>query len=139
MKNRKKLIVCGSIGYGGIEDIEGMYTKLGDEGFEILNHIRGKDMDYSAIRDFRDEDELCQRIVNHDLEYVDKADVLVVIFNGPSYGTAMEMYYAKQKGKKIVLLAEKEIATPWPVHFSDYVVKSQDELFRVLRDLEKEE
>ena len=79
-------MVCGSIGYGGIDDIRRIYTFLDTEGFDIVDHIVGKGMDHSGIKDFRNKKELSRQIVNHDLEYVKKADVLVVLASMPSYG-----------------------------------------------------
>jgi hypothetical protein len=35
---------------------------------------------------------------------IKKADVLVVLANGPSYGTTMEMSVAINSGKKVILL-----------------------------------
>ena len=58
-------------------------------------------MNYSDIRDFRDKRDLSRQIVNHDLQYIEKSDVIVVIVNGPSYGTAIEMYVAKNSGKNV--------------------------------------
>ena len=104
-------MVCGSIGYGGIDDIRRIYTFLDTEGFDIVDHIVGKGMDYSGIKDFRNKKELSGQIVNHDLEYVKKADVLVVLASMPSYGAAIEMFVAKNSGKKIVLLAKDPVPT----------------------------
>ena len=125
-------MVCGSIGYGGIEKIRGLYTVLKEKGFDTINHLLEKDMDYSHINDFRDKRKLSQAIVEHDLDCIDNADVLVVILNSPSYGTAMEMLIAKGKGKKIVLLAKDSVPTPWPIHFSDFIVRDEQELFQLL-------
>jgi nucleoside 2-deoxyribosyltransferase len=96
-------------------------------------------MNYSDIRDFRDKRDLSRQIVNHDLQYIEKSDVIVVIVNGPSYGTAIEMFVAKNSGKKIILLAKDAVPTPWPVHFSDYIVGSENELFDLLNNLEKKQ
>ncbi len=125
-------MVCGSIGYGGIEKIRGLYTVLKEKGFDTINHLLEKDMDYSHINDFRDKRKLSQAIVEHDLDCIDNADVLVVILNSPSYGTAMEMLIAKDKGKKIVLLANGSVPTPWPIYFSDFIVRDEQELFQLL-------
>ena len=132
-------MVCGSIGYGNVNDIKDMYTLLRSKGFSLINHIIHKGMDYSDIRDFRDKRDLSRQIVNHDLQYIEKSNVIVVIANGPSYGTAIEMYVAKNSGKKIILLAKDAVPTPWPVHFSDYIVASENELFDLLNDLEKKQ
>jgi nucleoside 2-deoxyribosyltransferase len=132
-------MVCGSIGYGNANDIKDMYTLLRSKGFSLINHIIHEEMNYSDIRDFRDKRDLSRQIVNHDLQYIEKSDVIVVIVNGPSYGTAIEMYVAKNSGKKIILLAKDAVPTPWPVHFSDYIVGSENELFDLLNNLEKKQ
>jgi nucleoside 2-deoxyribosyltransferase len=132
-------MVCGSIGYGNANDIKNMYTLLRSKGFPLINHIIHEGMDYSEISDFRDKRDLSHQIVNHDLQYIEKSDVIVVIAKGPSYGTAIEMYVAKNSGKKIILLAKDAVPTPWPVHFSDYIVGSENELFDLLNNLEKKQ
>jgi nucleoside 2-deoxyribosyltransferase len=47
-------------------------------------------MTYSDIKDFRHRSEQAAKILCHDLEYVNKADVLIVLADKPSDGTAME-------------------------------------------------
>lgn len=129
-------MVCGSIGYGGVEHIREFYSILSKEGFDVLRHVEEKSMDYSDIQDFRDKRELSKEIVNHDLEYVKKADVIVVMMSKtPSYGTWMEMYVAKMAGKKVILVANEPIPTPWPIHFSDYIVRDTEELIKKLHEL----
>ena len=130
-------MVCGSIGYGGIDNIRRFYTLLDTEGFDTVDHIVSKGMDYSDIKDFRNKKELSRQIVNHDLEYVKKADVLVVLASMPSYGAAIEMFVAKNSGKKIVLLAKDPVPTPWSINFSDYVVTTEEELIKLLWDLKE--
>ena len=53
-------MVCGSIGYGGIEKIRRLYAVLTERGFDSINHLLEKDMDYSHIYDFRDKLKLSQ-------------------------------------------------------------------------------
>jgi hypothetical protein len=36
-------------------------------------------------------------------------------------------------------LAKDAVPTPWPVHFSDYIVGSENELFDLLNNLEKKQ
>jgi nucleoside 2-deoxyribosyltransferase len=128
-------MVCGSIGYGGIDKIRKMYSLLRRKGFDIVDHLVHKGMDYSDIGDFRDKKELSQQIVNYDLQVVEKADVIVVIANRPSYGTAIEMYIARHSNKKVILLANDPVPTPWPVNFSDYVVRNEGDLIILLEKL----
>ena len=131
-------MVCGSIGYGGVDEIRRIYSLLHQKGFDIVDHLVHKRMDYSDIADFRDMKELSQQIVNHDLQFVEKTDVIVVVANRPSYGTAIEMYIAKNSNKKVILLASVPVPTPWPVNFSDYVVRNEGDLIALLEELRKE-
>lgn len=93
-------MVCGSIGYGGIEKIRKLYIVLTEKGFNSINHLLEKGMDYYHTYDFREKLKLLQVIVEHDLKCIDNADVLVDIINSPSYETAMEILIAKDKAKK---------------------------------------
>ena len=131
-------MVCGSIGYGGVDEIRRIYSLLHQKGFDIVDHLVHKRMDYSDIADFRDMKELSQQIVNHELQFVEKTDVFVVVANRPSYGTAIEMYIAKNLNKKVILLASNPVPTPWPVNFSDYVVRNEGDLIALLEELRKE-
>ena len=133
-----EVMICGSIGYGGIEEIKQLkqlYLLLEKEGFTVLNHIISENMDYAFIKDFRYEKELAAKIVAHDLKYVKKADVVVVLANKASYGTAIEMFVARQSGKKIILFAKNPIPTPRPIYFSDCVVTSQEALIRLISEI----
>lgn len=131
------VLVCGPIGYGELAKIRAIQSLLKKKGFVVLDHVSDKHMDYSRIKDFRDKQDLAKRIVEHDLEFIKKGDVIVAIINGPSYGTAIEMFVAKKLGKKVISYSEKEIPTPWPIAFSDIVVRSCDELISALREIEK--
>ena len=129
-------MVCGSIGHGDIGDIRDFQSLLKKEGFNIIDHISAEGMDYSHTRDFRDKKDFSFKIVNHDLEYVKESDVLVVLANRPSFGSAIEMFVAKNSGKPVILFAKESIPTPWPVNFSDYTVTAEQELITLLRQLE---
>lgn len=130
-------MICGSIGYGGIEKIKKLYSILKEKGFDTIDHLFEKDMDYSHINDFRCKPELSKNIVEHDLKHVSMTDILVVIGHSPSYGTGMEMVIAKNNFKQIILLASDPLPTPWPVYYSDFVVKDEQELFQILDELEQ--
>jgi hypothetical protein len=95
-----------------------------------------KGMDYSNIKDFRGKKDLSHQIVNHDLESIRQSDVLIVLSNKPSYWTGIEMFVAKNSGKRVILFAKEEVPTPRPVNFSDDIVTSKQELIKSLRQLE---
>lgn len=132
-----KIMVCGSIGYGGIHDIRQLYSFLRKEGFDTVDQIMSKGKDYSQINDFRNKKALSHQIVTNDLEFINKTDVLVVLADKPSYGTGIEMFIAKNSGKPVILFAKSPLPTPWPINFSDYIVKSEEELIKSLHDLEQ--
>jgi nucleoside 2-deoxyribosyltransferase len=87
-------------------------TFLLNHEFCILDHIVHKGMDYSHTTDFRDKEDLSSEIVKHDLKYIESSDIVIVIVNGPSYGTAIEMFVAESLGKQIILFAKDPVPTP---------------------------
>ena len=46
------------------------------------------------------------------------------------------MFAAKSLGKKIILFAKNPVPTPWPIHFSDHVAISEDQLLLILHNIE---
>lgn len=126
-----KIMVCGSIGYGGLSKIRKIQSLLKENGFTVVDQI-SKDIVCGGSKDFRNEKKLSEKVVKHDLGFVKKSDVIVVIADAPSYGTAIEMFVAKELGKKVIVFSEKEIPTPWPIAFSDYIVNSYKELILYL-------
>lgn len=38
-----------------------------------------------------------KKIVEHDLEFIKKADILIVLVDTPSFGTAIELFVAKNE------------------------------------------
>jgi hypothetical protein len=132
-----RIMVCGSIGYGGVGEIRQLYLFLRDKGFDTIDHIMSKGMDYSEIEDFRNNKDLSYQIISHDMEFIYKTDVLVVLANKPSYGTGIEMYMAKNSGKRVILFAKTPVPTPWPVNFSDEIVTSEQELIKSLSELQQ--
>lgn len=129
-----KIMVCGSIGYGGLDKIKKTQSFLKKHGFTVIDQTN-KDSGLARFKDFRDEIKLAEKIVKSDLSFVKKSDIIVAITDTPSYGTAMEIFAAKKSGKKIVILCEKKIHTPWPIAFSDHTVKSKKELIKCLKSL----
>lgn len=72
-------------------------------------------------RDYRGiEDVEWQRIVEEDLADIDSVDAMIVMAKEPSWGTAMEIVYAKQKGKFIVAVATEPVS-PWLQYHVDVI------------------
>lgn len=45
------------------------------------------------------------------------------------------MYYAKQLGKMVIVLSEREQPSPWPIAFADIIVKDINTLIDVLKTI----
>jgi nucleoside 2-deoxyribosyltransferase len=78
-------------------------------------------------RDYRGrelEPGIAARIVAGDIEDIQNSDAILVFFDKPSVGTAMEVFYAKHTLKKpvVVVNASDKPLSPWMIHHSDFVV-----------------
>jgi hypothetical protein len=71
--------------------------------------------------------------VQRDLDDADRCDVMVVYLPILSAGACMEMFYAKRKGKIIIVVSEIKCLSPWIVFHSDTIIKSIDQLEETLK------
>ena len=70
--------------------------------------------------------------VERDLQDIEKCDVLVAYLPKLSAGTCMELFQAKRKGKKVIVVSEMECVSPWIVVHSDVILRNIEELKGVL-------
>ncbi len=127
-----KVIVCGSVGYGGIDNIRKLQRFLKERGYDVLDQLK---LDYSEVDDFRDKPELWSKIVRNDLDFCEKADVIVLIATNPSFGAMAEVVVSAMKGKPVIAFCPKAVKSPWPLYFATAVAKSGEELLSVLESL----
>jgi nucleoside 2-deoxyribosyltransferase len=66
--------------------------------------------------------------IKRDLEDIEKCDVLVAYIPKLSAGTCMELFYAKQKGKKTICICKIKNPSPWILTHSDIIIKKIEEL-----------
>jgi hypothetical protein len=66
--------------------------------------------------------------VQRDLDDADRCDVMVVYLPKLSAGACMELFYAKRKGKRIIIVSELPCLSPWIVVHSDAIVKRFEDL-----------
>ncbi len=71
--------------------------------------------------------------VQRDLEDAERCDIMVVYLPKLSAGACMEMFHAKRKGKKIIVVSDMECLSPWIVVHSDLILKSFDGLEEALK------
>lgn len=85
-------------------------------------------------RDYRGrQDECYAKIVEQDKKDIDAADIVIVRYTRPSVGTSMEMLYAWEKEKFVILWADQGIPlSPWLIYHCHINVFSRATLVRIL-------
>ena len=59
------------------------------------------------------EEDVAEDIVDRDRQMIDQASAVLVNGNEPSWGTAMEVFYAKSLGKPVIAFTNAETISPW--------------------------
>jgi len=65
--------------------------------------------------------------IRRDLEDIDQCDLLIAYLPRLSAGTCMELFYAKRRGKKTVVICRMENPSPWIVAHSDVLLKTVED------------
>jgi nucleoside 2-deoxyribosyltransferase len=73
--------------------------------------------------------------VGRDLADAERCDVLIAYLPQLSAGACMELFYAKRKGKKVIVVSDMACLSPWIVVHSDAIVKRFEELEDALRQV----
>lgn len=73
--------------------------------------------------------------IKRDLEDIEKCDILVAYMPKLSAGTCMELFYAKQKGKKTMCICKIKNPSPWIILHSDITIRKIGELRTHLRNI----
>lgn len=86
------------------------------------------------VRDYRGREDLNVReIVEQDKRDISDCDVLLVKYDKPSVGTSMEIMYAYERSKCIVVVAaETTSISPWLRYHSSKIFHTFDEAFSYL-------
>lgn len=105
----KKVYLAGPI--HGCSDAECMQWRrqanelLGTHGFSCVDPM---------FRDYRGREEhTADSIVKEDLGWIEASDIVLVNANRPSWGTAMECYYATSTGKTVIAFTSATAISPW--------------------------
>jgi nucleoside 2-deoxyribosyltransferase len=95
-----------------------------DRGWEAVDPMR---------RDFRGRTQGHEReIVEGDLADIDGCDAVLAAFTAPDEGTAMEAWYARSRGTRIVAYTGGAPAHPWTVYVADAVLADLDRAVEAL-------
>ena len=107
---------------------------------ELAKKVLGKDfllLD-PMRRNFKDREvDSANEIVEFDLQDVRDADILLVNYNKPSIGTAMEVFYASQNlGKFVVAFSPYSFkdSSPWMVRYCTKILPDLESAMTYLKD-----
>ena len=132
---KKKVFIAGPI--LGMETNQGYRQKITDmllrQGLDVIDPWNREKVLYNG-------DERCWwdkvptfDFIQRDLDDAELCDIMVVYLPILSAGACMELFYAKRKGKKIIVVSEIECLSPWIIAHSDVVVKNFDQLEDALK------
>lgn len=132
----KKLIVYLAGAIKGLTDSEANNWRdeitlgLGNAEFEILNPMR---------RDYRGREssyESAHEIITLDKLDIDNSDFLIVNYEKPSVGTSMEVLYAWERGKPIIIISQVEFndIPPWMMYHSTKIVYNQVDAIKWIKN-----
>lgn len=85
-------------------------TKLQLYGLKVVNPLQ---LTWSA----GELDDGLERRVRHSLDLIDQSDALLANLLRPSYGTAMEIFYAHRRGKAVTVVGQSPFS-PWVLSHS---------------------
>lgn len=117
-RKRLKVYLCGPI--NGCTDSECKDWR--SEAKKVL-----PDTIDPMVRDYRGREDQCvKEIVELDKKDIDSCDALLVNYDKPSVGTSMEILYAWERNKQIVVVARPDAKiSPWLKYHSGIVSSFQ--------------
>jgi len=105
-------------------------------GFEIIDPWKRERVLYNGTDECWWDKVPTFDFVQRDLDDADRCDIMVVYLPILSAGACMEMFYAKRKGKKIIVVSQIKYLSPWIVYHSDKIIKSFSQLEDELKSLQ---
>jgi nucleoside 2-deoxyribosyltransferase len=133
----KKAFISGPI--QGIENEQGYREAIGKIcvrlGYETIDPWLREKMIYRGNEPCWWTKVPAAGFVGRDLEDIEKCDVLIAYLPKLSAGTCMELFYAKQKGKRVIVVSEISCLSPWIVVHSDRILRGIEELEGALKQM----
>ncbi len=85
-------------------------------------------------KDYRGRtDEFYVELVESDKQDIDESGALLVNYDKPSVGTSMEILYAWEREKPVIVVAKKDTPiSPWLKYHAETIVHSFAEAFEIL-------
>jgi len=135
---KKKVFISGPIlGMETNQGYRGIITEICVTlGFEVIDPWRREKSLYKGGEEWWWPNVPAAGFVQRDLDDAERCDVMIVYLPKLSAGACMELFYAKRKGKKIIVVSEMKSLSPWIVIHSDAIVKRFEELEEPLKKIQ---
>lgn len=129
---KKKIYLCGPI----MDEHEGHARAWRQKAKELLAH------DFVLLdpmrRNFKDREvDSANEIVEFDLQDIRDADIILVNYNKPSIGTAMEVFYASHDLRKFVVAFSPfsfKDCSPWMVRFCTKILPTLEDACAYIKE-----
>ncbi len=102
-------------------------------GYEVIDPWKREKVLYRAEEPCWWDKVPVEGFVQRDLDDADRCEVMIVYMPRLSAGACMELFYAKRKGKRVIVVSEMDCLSPWIVVHSDKIVRTFEELEQELR------
>ncbi|MGD6850596.1 MAG: nucleoside 2-deoxyribosyltransferase domain-containing protein [Candidatus Bathyarchaeia archaeon] len=131
----KKVFISGPIlGMEKQQDYRAPITSIVEKlGMEIIDPWKRERVLYNGSEECWWDKVPTFDFVQRDLDDADRCDIMVVYLPILSAGACMEMFYAKRRDKKVIVVSPIKCLSPWVVYHSDMIIKGFDELEEALR------
>ncbi len=136
-KMKKKVFLSGPIlGMEKQQEYRKTITEICEKvGIKVINPwLREKKL-YKGDEKCWWKETSASEFVKRDLNDAKRCDIMVVFMPILSAGACMELFYAKSKGKKVIVLSNIERLSPWIIYHSDAIVRNKEELENKLREM----
>ena len=101
---------------------------------EVKRRLNGYQIIDPMERDYRGvTDEKFKEIVEEDKALIDSCDILLVNHIKPSVGTSMEILYAWERKKSILVVSENSEISPWLHYHSHEIFPSLKQAIEYIR------
>jgi hypothetical protein len=134
---RKQVFISGPIiGMEKQQDYRKIITEISLKlGYEIIDPWKRERVLFNGTEECWWDKVPVFDFVQRDLDDSDRCDIMVVYLPILSAGACMEMFYAKRKGKKVIVVSEIKCLSPWIVFHSDCIIKDFSKLEEKLKRL----
>jgi len=100
---------------------------LNEFEYEIIDPWQREKVEYSSTGDEWWRNVPSTYFIKRDLEDIDRCNTLIAYLPILSAGTCMELFYAKRKGKLIIVISSMKSLSPWIVYHTDLFFKTIEE------------